>query len=213
MTAVSTVSTSSGTPPRAASKVARNWSWPAARTTSSLRMSGRSMLYRCAGETTATACSDAPARRASVTALRSAPMQASEPSSPMMTRAASWPIQSFMICFLPVPHFHARRAGSGPARAEGPQPAPESSRGRDDSGEFVPTLVEPEGRVLVGHEAGVDGDPHRPPVQADNQGEDVAEVLAAEQQHHAGDEGEDADQPEVPAPAARNDADDEVLGE
>ena len=88
-------------------------------------------------------------------------------------------------------------------------------------------LVEPEGRIAVGHQPGVGGDPERPPVHAEDEVVEGDGVAAGEQQHDRGDQHEQADQaagapavvPAVvrpaagaqPQPAADEDRQDEVV--
>src|SRR5271166_692178 len=60
--------------------------------------------------------------------------------------------------------------------------------------------VEPERRVLVGHQPGVAGHPQHPPVQAEHEVEDLLRVPAGDEQDHRGDHGHDADQPDAAPP-------------
>jgi hypothetical protein len=59
--------------------------------------------------------------------------------------------------------------------------------------------VEPERRVLAGHERRVGDDPQHPAVQAEHEVEDVLRVSILEEHKDAGDENEDADEPETPS--------------
>ena len=59
---------------------------------------------------------------------------------------------------------------------------------------LVTALVEPEGRVLVGHQRDVAGHAQHPPVEAEHQVEDRTRVAAGEEQHHGGDQDQDADE-------------------
>ena len=62
---------------------------------------------------------------------------------------------------------------------------------------IVAAHVQPERRVLIGHQPGVAGHPQHPPVHAEHEIEDLLRVPAGHQQHHRGDHGQDADQPEA----------------
>ena len=54
--------------------------------------------------------------------------------------------------------------------------------------------VEPEGRVLVGHEADVTGGAQSPAVEPDREVEERRRLAAREKQDHAGDQDEDPDE-------------------
>lgn len=87
-------------------------------------------------------------------------------------------------------------------------------------GGSVPPIVEPERRVDVGHQRRVDGDTEGPTVHPEHEVVERFRVTAGEEQHHAGEEDEQANkaaaavQPVDPAsrPGAANEhADDEVV--
>ena len=74
---------------------------------------------------------------------------------------------------------------------------------RSTSPRLLLTRVNPEWRVLGGHHRRVGNHTQYPAIQPEDEVEDRARVLAAEQQHHHGGEHEQADQPEPGRPAPR----------
>ena len=90
----------------------------------------------------------------------------------------------------------------------------------------LPSLIEAERRIRVGHETPVDGDARDPAVEPEDEVEDAPRIARREEKRHGGEEDERADEAcleaDGPDPvsrfrcrvaAAEEDPDDDVLGD